>query len=158
MERARDVLASGDCVRTHAAYTGAMKTAASISRVVDDAVRILVAEAHPSRIILFGSAARGVATEGSDLDFLVVLPQVRKRYLEMVCLGEAVSRLLTPYAVAMRYGGTTELGLDRQPGLDLATGDIKRVGTQIEGRRGASTSRESAPILLYSLVFADGRS
>lgn len=73
-----------------------MRTTDSISRIVDDAVRILVAEAHPSRIILFGSAARGDTTGGSDLDFLVVLPEVRNRYLEMVRLGEALSHLSLP--------------------------------------------------------------
>lgn len=43
-------------------------------------------------------------------------------------------RLLTPYAVAMRYGGTIELGLERQPGLDLASEAIRWADKRIEGR------------------------
>lgn len=44
------------------------------SGLVQEAVRRIVETAHPLRIILFGSAARGEMTEDSDLDFLVVCP------------------------------------------------------------------------------------
>lgn len=37
-------------------------------------VEKLVREFHPQRIILFGSYARGDFREGSDVDFLVVVP------------------------------------------------------------------------------------
>jgi HEPN domain-containing protein/predicted nucleotidyltransferase len=51
----------------------------SVSRVVtpakiEAAVKRLVEVAHPSRIILFGSAARGALHRDSDVDLLVVLP------------------------------------------------------------------------------------
>ncbi len=36
--------------------------------------RKIVREFHPERVILFGSYARGTATEDSDVDLLVVLP------------------------------------------------------------------------------------
>ena len=42
--------------------------------VLDTLVRQIVARAHPRRIILFGSAARGQFTSDSDLDVLVVMP------------------------------------------------------------------------------------
>jgi HEPN domain-containing protein/predicted nucleotidyltransferase len=42
---------------------------------IDEAVRRLVEVAQPSRIILFGSAARGELHEHSDVDLLVVLPE-----------------------------------------------------------------------------------
>jgi HEPN domain-containing protein/predicted nucleotidyltransferase len=41
---------------------------------IDEAVRRLVEVARPTRIILFGSAARGELHERSDLDLMVVLP------------------------------------------------------------------------------------
>jgi HEPN domain-containing protein/predicted nucleotidyltransferase len=42
---------------------------------IDEAVRRLVEVARPTRIILFGSAARGELHEHSDLDLMVVLPE-----------------------------------------------------------------------------------
>jgi predicted nucleotidyltransferase len=44
-------------------------------RVLDRLVRQIVEAVHPLRILLFGSAARGEATSGSDLDLLVVMPE-----------------------------------------------------------------------------------
>jgi predicted nucleotidyltransferase len=41
---------------------------------VDELVRRIVEIAHPLRIILFGSAARGEMRPHSDLDVLVVMP------------------------------------------------------------------------------------
>ncbi len=54
--------------------------------VIDEAARLLVADGRPTRVILFGSYARGDAREGSDLDFVVVLPEVTSRLSEMVRL------------------------------------------------------------------------
>ena len=44
------------------------------AEVLDELVRRLVEAVHPTRIILFGSAARGEMHEDSDLDVLVVVP------------------------------------------------------------------------------------
>jgi len=41
---------------------------------VDELVRRIVEIAHPLRVILFGSAARGEMGPHSDLDILVVMP------------------------------------------------------------------------------------
>jgi predicted nucleotidyltransferase len=38
----------------------------------------------PVQVILFGSYARGEATEGSDVDLLVVVPKLDKRTLDAV--------------------------------------------------------------------------
>ena len=45
-------------------------TANDIERIV----RAIVEEAHPRRVILFGSVARGEARDSSDIDLLVVIP------------------------------------------------------------------------------------
>ena len=42
----------------------------NIRQIVDQ----VVALTRPRRVILFGSAARGVADDDSDLDFLVIVP------------------------------------------------------------------------------------
>lgn len=42
--------------------------------VLREVVRRLVQTYHPDRIYLFGSAARGDATEDSDYDLMVVVP------------------------------------------------------------------------------------
>ena len=59
------------------------------------AVRLLVEAAKPRAIILFGSYARGDASERSDLDFVVVEEEVKNRRAETVRL----LRVLEPYAI-----------------------------------------------------------
>ena len=49
------------------------------TRLLADLVRRIVEIAHPQRIILFGSAARGEMGPNSDLDVLVVVPDGRHR-------------------------------------------------------------------------------
>ena len=41
---------------------------------LDELVGRIVAEVGPRRIVLFGSAARGEAQPGSDIDLLIVMP------------------------------------------------------------------------------------
>ncbi len=41
---------------------------------IEDMVRRIVEGFHPRKIILFGSYARGVADDDSDVDLLVVMP------------------------------------------------------------------------------------
>ena len=61
-----------------------------LDRLVDAVVKI----AHPLRIILFGSAARGDANEQSDVDLLVIVPDgvhrrrtAQKLYREIIGIG-----------------------------------------------------------------------
>jgi len=61
-----------------------------------EAVRRIVATAHPVRIILFGSHARGDAGRDSDMDLLVVERDVPDRYAEMVRLHRALRGLILP--------------------------------------------------------------
>lgn len=56
-----------------------------------DVVRRAVAAAHaPSRVIVFGSYARGDADEGSDLDLMVVEREVPSKGEEMLRLNRAI--------------------------------------------------------------------
>jgi predicted nucleotidyltransferase len=43
-------------------------------QLIDDLIQQIVAAAHPLRIVLFGSAARGTLGPNSDLDVMVVMP------------------------------------------------------------------------------------
>ena len=54
------------------------------------AVRLLHAAPRGSEVILFGSYARGDATEESDLDFLVIEPDLTDRRLETVRLRQVL--------------------------------------------------------------------
>lgn len=63
---------------------------------IKEAVAILVREAQPERVILFGSYARGEATSDSDLDLLVIEKEVRHPQAEMARLRRALSPLRIP--------------------------------------------------------------
>jgi predicted nucleotidyltransferase len=63
------------------------------------AVAILVREAQPERVILFGSYARGEARPDSDLDLLVVEREVRHQQAEMARLRRALSPLRIPMEI-----------------------------------------------------------
>ena len=53
----------------------------------------LLHEFHPDRIILFGSQARGMADDRSDVDILVVCPIEKKRRTLMVAMDRALKGL-----------------------------------------------------------------
>lgn len=59
-------------------------------RKLQEAVHRIVAVVRPSRVILFGSYGRGDADAGSDLDLIVIKPQVVDKYTEMIRLHAAV--------------------------------------------------------------------
>lgn len=64
--------------------------------IIAKAAELLREAAHPTRIILFGSHARGLAQSDSDVDLMVVLPEVRDRMAEMVRLNRVLSPLRIP--------------------------------------------------------------
>lgn len=65
----------------------------AISTAIEEAV---IREVNPRKIILFGSCARGDHTGESDLDFLVILHEVKDRRAEMVRLQACLSGLGVP--------------------------------------------------------------
>ena len=62
-------------------------------RKLQEAVERIIAVARPSRVILFGSYGRGDGDAGSDLDLMVIKPQVVDKYTEMIHLHEAVGSI-----------------------------------------------------------------
>jgi uncharacterized protein len=56
----------------------------------------IVSAAHPRRVILFGSRARGNPAPESDFDLMVVEDQIEDRYQEMVRLRRILRRFRVP--------------------------------------------------------------
>lgn len=64
-------------------------------QTLQQVVKRIIAVAQPSRVILFGSYGRGDADKDSDLDIMVIEPQVDNQYEEMIRLHEAVGNIGT---------------------------------------------------------------
>lgn len=60
---------------------------------------MLLSAAPGSKVILFGSHARGQAYSGSDVDFMVLEPHVDDRCAEMVRLADVLRPLMLPVDV-----------------------------------------------------------
>jgi len=87
------------------------------ANVLQDIVRRIVEVAHPERIILFGSAARGDARPDSDIDLLIVKSNVRRRRLAMdlyealASTGHPVDLIVATPEDLEKYGDTPALVL-----------------------------------------------
>ena len=83
------------CVIVFLVWKGAEMMALN-EAMVQDAVNRVLRAAPGSRVIVFGSWARGDASPDSDLDILVVEPEVKNRYGEMVRLARLLGERLVP--------------------------------------------------------------
>ena len=63
---------------------------------LQEAARVLGEAAKPAKVILFGSYARGEADDMSDVDFLVIEPEVAHPAEEVVRLYRALRPLRLP--------------------------------------------------------------
>lgn len=68
-------------------------------QVINSLVHRIVELAHPLRIILFGSAARGEMIPDSDIDILVVVPEGVNRRKTAQLLYRRIDGLKTPFDV-----------------------------------------------------------
>jgi len=73
----------------------------NMQALLDEIVRRVVEVAHPDRIILFGSAARGEMGPDSDIDLLVVKSGVPHRRRLAQQIYRALIGVLTPVDVAV---------------------------------------------------------
>jgi len=68
-------------------------------RTIQQAAQLLGEAAGHAKVILFGSYARGEARENSDLDFLVIEPELQDKFREMVRLRQVLRPLRIPVDV-----------------------------------------------------------
>ena len=64
--------------------------------LIQKTIETIIDAVSPRQIILFGSYARGNATDDSDIDLLIVLDQVVDRHMETVKLRRALRPLRVP--------------------------------------------------------------
>lgn len=64
----------------------------SHQQIAETARRLAAQAAHPAKVILFGSYARGDADEASDLDLMVVERELPDKASEYLRLREAIGR------------------------------------------------------------------
>lgn len=79
----------------------AMPARGDIDFILAHTTQLLVHAAHPDKIILFGSYARGDFDERSDLDFLVILPTVANRAAEMIRLRRVLKGIPMPIDIVV---------------------------------------------------------
>ncbi len=112
------------------------------------AVELLQRAAPDATIILFGSHARGDAHAESDLDFLVIEPEVRARREEMVRLRDALRPLRIPVDVLVASRKTFDEWADT-PGSEQIRATVRRV-------LGESRFRVAAQRLAARMATEDG--
>jgi len=66
---------------------------------IAEAVQLLIKERRPEKVILFGSYARGAAAKDSDVDLLVIVPEVENKFREMIHLRRLLRPLKIPIDV-----------------------------------------------------------
>ncbi|MGB9777355.1 MAG: nucleotidyltransferase domain-containing protein [Anaerolineae bacterium] len=92
-----------------------------MDRILAEVIRRIVEAAHPEKIILFGSAARGEWGPESDLDLLVVKSGVHRRrlahaiYRNLIGVGFPVDIIVVTPEDIERYGNA--VGLIIEPAL-----------------------------------------
>jgi predicted nucleotidyltransferase len=101
--------------------------------VIRDIVRRIVDTAHPEKVILFGSQARGDAGPNSDFDVLVIQQSDEPRYRRSIPLYVALADL--PVEVEVMVYTPAEIEEWREVPQAFVTTAV-REGTTIYERRG----------------------
>ena len=65
--------------------------------IIQEIVRRILTVAKPDKVILFGSAASGRMTRDSDIDLLIVEPQIADQWQEYVRVRRALSGIRFPF-------------------------------------------------------------
>ena len=102
--------------------------AAAVTAEIERLVNLIVAEAHPLRVILFGSAARGDMTPGSDIDLLVVMPDGTHRLHTMQRLYGRIRGVAVPFDILVATTADLEA---RGEALGLICRDALREGKEL---------------------------
>jgi len=65
-------------------------------KVIQEIVKKILSIAHPERVILFGSAAKGAMSSDSDMDLLIIKKGLKDPRGEMVRIRKALSEFSIP--------------------------------------------------------------
>jgi uncharacterized protein len=68
---------------------------------IPEITRRIIETSHPEKIILFGSYARGNFGPDSDLDLLVIVPDIKHLRKESLRVRRALRGLLTPVDIVV---------------------------------------------------------
>jgi len=78
------------------------------AQLIQEVVNRIVEAAHPEKIVLFGSRARGNPRPDSDLDVLVIADSREPRYRRSAPLYGALSDVLVPMDIIVYTRGEVE--------------------------------------------------
>ena len=70
-------------------------------QTISEIVQRILSVAAPERIVLFGSAANDTMTEDSDIDLLIVLPQIADRNKEYLRIRRALRDVPYPFDLVL---------------------------------------------------------
>ncbi|HPO16562.1 MAG TPA: nucleotidyltransferase domain-containing protein [Candidatus Hydrogenedentes bacterium] len=70
-------------------------------QLLKEIVRRILDVASPERIILFGSASKGEMTSDSDIDLLIVEPEIHNRQEEYARIRRALGDLEYPFDIIL---------------------------------------------------------
>ena len=86
------------------------------TQTIEELTRQIVELAHPVKVLLFGSAARGEATADSDIDLLVVMPDgthrrhtAQRLYRDISNIGTAFDLVVATASDLDKHGNTAGL-------------------------------------------------
>ena len=102
--------------------------AAPVTAEIERLVSLIVSEAHPLRVILFGSSARGDTTPSSDIDLLVVMPVGTHRLHTMQRLYGSIRGVAVPFDILVATTADLE---ERGEALGLIYRDALREGREL---------------------------
>lgn len=85
--------------REQVVYSDGRYNGRTLREWLPDVVEAIVRDLDPLQIIVFGSLARGEERDDSDIDLIVVLPEVTDKHAAAVALRRAAASLPVPLDV-----------------------------------------------------------
>lgn len=81
-------------------------------KIIDEMVKIIVEAAHPEKVILFGSWARGDNRKDSDIDFIIVKSPSENHLKETSNIHRMLSKFMIPTDILIYSQGDIDYWSD----------------------------------------------